>query len=195
MAQTPSVLDSVLGMLKTHLKFDQHLLHRASSHHNCFDFFDINVRINTALITKHPELFRAENHIFSRMPTNMCYDGGKDRYCIGVGTRSLQCQYSLELAQDLKSINGFDAEEALMEIIVEEIAAEIRYMQFRLAETFRQYKMLSYIPVQIVVINPDNFQPYIGFKTRYAAVPRNWKILTAAEEREITMQQQRKYLA
>lgn len=48
-----------------------------------------------------------------------------DRVNVTVGTRALKAEYSIELAQDLKSLHGLDAETELANILSNEILSEI----------------------------------------------------------------------
>lgn len=48
-----------------------------------------------------------------------------DKYTVGVKSRALKAEYSVELAQDLKAVHGLDAEAELSNILSQEIIAEM----------------------------------------------------------------------
>jgi hypothetical protein len=72
-----------------------------------------------------------------------------DKTTVTAKTRALKAEYTLELAQDLKAVHGLDAETELSNIL----------------------SHCPYVPLQMVrAVDPDSFQPKIGFKTRYGMI-------------------------
>lgn len=78
----------------------------------------------------------------------------------------LPAQYTLELAQDLKMLHGDEAVQYLIEILVDEIAFEIKKM-FPVPETSVIALRVEQLPV---AINKDTFQPVVGFQVVTAVI-------------------------
>jgi hypothetical protein len=85
-------------------------------------------------------------------------------------TRALQTSYTLELAQDLKSIQGLDVEAELLDLVVVHASVEIANERLRLRNMGCDTAM--FVPLEPVrFIDKPSFRPLIGFKTRYGVVP------------------------
>jgi hypothetical protein len=155
-----SVLSIVLRLIeKEQYPEDYHnpFLHQLSIVDNIWYYHglrEMDIQMNTALLTQYPNLFSPCDQVMDRLDWTIV-------------TRALKTQYTLGLVQDLKAIAGLDAQEELLDILSEEFMVEFIHEKNRLAN--RGMVLCQYIPIQMVrAINPNTFQPYIGAKTRYA---------------------------
>lgn len=80
-------------------------------------------------------------------------------------SRAFKTHYTIAMAQDLKSVCGIDPEHELIEIMVEGMGKEY------IRELHPNFNIIPYIPIiPVKCVDPDTFEPMIGFKTRYAVV-------------------------
>lgn len=161
----------------------------------------LNIKINTSLITRYPDLFPIEQHIFSSCPCNLFIDPSGDRAAFVVCTRWLRPAFKMELWQDIKAIAnhgggvGYDIEGQYIDMIVDELASDILQVQERMRLPPYGHQtpfnamvthMFSYQPVIAVTdIDSNTFGPIVKFKTRYTVAPVQYRILSAEEDQQI----------
>ena len=80
-------------------------------------------------------------------------------------TKALRMRWNFSLAQDLKSIYGLDVETELRNVINSEAILEVQNF------VFPKFPNAALHSIQVVrALDPASFEPYIGFKIRYAEI-------------------------
>lgn len=191
-----------------------HVIKMISDHHDGCRYYSagpmedmaLDIDLNTRLLTKYPSLFPRERHLFSGCPGNLFYsDIRNDRMSACVRSRKLWPEYTMELAQDLKTIDnhggssGDRAYDSFIDMIVDELAVDIRAEQIRLGTLARHMSsnnahMFSLIPVLAYrFVDANSYQASFAFKSRYAVVEADYRILSAEEDQKIEKRKWNQY--
>ena len=121
------------------------------------------LNLNKKIVKAHPSLFPTERIMTA--PT--CKINGEE--CVAE-SRYMKAEYTVEFAQDLKSICGLDAETELQSILADEMALELYHLDDMLTvgEQKVGYGICPYIPVQFIrAVDSVTFQPKIRLLTMY----------------------------